>query len=268
MGIGIATLGLIGGWTGAATSAAAAGVGAWSAYETGKENAANIREQAEISANQTRRQAEEQKKAMEAQARGLDRQSLAALMEANERAQGASEELRQGEISQEKANLEQLNGEREAARRSRILAQEIGEQYAQFAGNGFAVDASPTDTFGSIIKTSTAEGQADITTILENANLNKWSYEEEKRAHRRNAASDLASANASVFKARSLSEGAADYRTAAAEQQANAEIAARETLAYGRRAAKAQRKSGIRGAIGGALGAVGSFGKDSNKLLS
>ena len=196
----------------------------------------------------------------------MDRQATSSLMEANESAKGAAEELRQGEIAQEKANIEQLKGEREAAKRSRLLAQEIGEQYAQFAANGFDVAANPEDTFGSILKTATAEGQADITTILENANMNKWSFEEEKRTRRRSAASDLSSANASVFKARSLGESAADYRRAGAEGVVNAELAARDTLRYAKRAASAQRRSGLRGAIGSVVGGVGQVGKDIVQL--
>ena len=244
----------------AALSLAYGAYSAWSSYETGKENAANIKTQAQISANQTIRQAEETKEQMEAQARAYDRQALSSLLEANENASGAAEELRQGEISQEKANIEQLKGEREAAMRSRLLAQEIGEQYAQFAGNGFDVAASPTDTFGSIIKSSVTEGQADISTILENANMNKWSYEEEKRTHRRSAVSDLASANASVFKAQSYSESATDYRNAAVQQMDDAQQTAAETIAYGRQAAKSAKKSGTRGAWGSLLqGAAGAF---------
>ena len=244
----------------AALSLAYGAYSAWSSYETGKENAANIKTQAQLSANQTLRQAEETKEQMEAQARAYDRQSLSALLEANENASDAAEELRQGEISQEKANIEQLKGEREAAKRSRLLAQEIGEQYAQFAGNGFDVAASPTDTFGSIIKSSVTEGQADISTILENANMNKWSYEEEKRTHRRSAVSDLASANASVFKAQSYSESASDYRNAAVQQMDDAQQTAHETLEYGKQAAKSAKKSGTRGAWGSLLqGGIGAF---------
>ena len=244
----------------AALSLAYGAYSAWSSYETGKENAANIKTQAQLTANQTLRQAEETKEQYEAQARAYDRQSISALLEANEHASDAAEELRQGEISQEKANIEQLKGEREAAKRSRLLAQEIGEQYAQFAGNGFDVAASPTDTFGSIIKSSVTEGQADISTILENANMNKWSFEEEKRTHRRSAVSDLASANASVFKAQSYSESAADYRNAAVSQMDNAQQTAQETIEYGNQAAKSAKKSGVRGAWGSLLqGGIGAF---------
>ena len=253
MGAELGVIGLI-------ATAIGAGYSAWSSNQAGKEQAANIKAQAKMSANQQLRQAEEAKEQMEAQARAYDRQSLSALLEANENASAASEELRQGEISQEKANIEQMKGEREAAKRSRLLAHEIGEQYAQFAGNGFDVAASPTDTFGSIIKSSVTEGQADISTILENANMNKWSYEEEKRTHRRSAISDLASANASVFKAQSLNESAADARNAAVQQMDNAQQSAAETIAYGNKAAKAARKSGRRGAWGAVLKGVADVG--------
>ena len=230
--------------------AVATGYNAWSANQAGKAQASDIKRQSQLQAANIMREANATAEAQRATARQYERQSLMDMMEAGNQKFRADEELRQGEIAQEKANIEQLKGEREAARRSRLLAQEIGEQYAQFAGNGFDVAASPTDTFGSIIKSSVTEGQADISTILENANMNKWSFEEEKRTHRRSTASDHASANASVFKAKSYSESATDYRNAAVQQMDNAQLTAAETIAYGKRAAKAAKKSGWRGMWG------------------
>ncbi len=235
------------------TMAAGATYGAYSSYQQGKENASNIMAQAKLQASEIQRQAAAQAEAQNAAAREADRRSAMDLLEANNQAFQAGEELRQGEIAQERANLEQVKGEREAAKRSRLLAQEIGQQYANFAANGIAVDASPTDTVGSVIMSTAAEGQADISTILENAELNQWTYEEQKRTMRRSAANTLAGANNSVFKAQSDAASAADARKAAATTLANGRAAAADTLAYGRSAAKAARRSGVRGMWGSLL---------------
>ena len=254
-----AAVGLIG-------TALSAGYGAYSSYQQGKENAANIRRQSQLQANDILRQANATAEAQKAQARQYQRESLMDMMSADNEVFRAGEELRQGEIAQEKANIEQLKGEREAARRSRLLAQEIGEQYAQYAANGFDVAASPTDTLGAIIRSSTTEGQADITTILQNADLNQWTFEEEKRTQQRNAATSLRGANNLVFKAQSAQSSSQDALDAASLTLSNAREAADETLAYGRAAAKAARKSGQRGAIGSILGGIGSVGMGSYQV--
>ena len=236
--------------------AAGAAYGAYSSYQQGQENAENIREQSRLQASEIQRQAQANAEAQRAQARGYERQATSAMMDAGNQAFQAGEELKQGELAQERANLEQLKGEREAAKRSRLLAQEIGQQYANFAANGIAVDASPTDTVGSVLKSTVAEGQTDISTILENANLNKWTFEEQKRTLQRSAVNSLAGANNSVFKSQSLLASGQDARNAAATTLANGAAAARDTLAYGRKAADAAESAGIRGMWGSLLGGV------------
>lgn len=248
-----AAIGLIG-------TALASGYAAYSSNQAGKEQAANIQRQSKIDAANIMRQANAQAEAQRAEARQAERQSIMDMLDSSREKFRADEELRQGEIAQEKANIEQMKGEREAARRSRLLAQEIGEQYAQFAGNGFAVDASPTDTFGAIIRSSTIEGQADISTILENAKMNQWTFEEEKRTQQRNAANSLQGANNLVFKAQSDQANAQDARNAAALTLSNAQAAAADTIRYGNAAAKAARRSGRRGAWGSVLGGIASVG--------
>ncbi len=235
----------------AAVNSVASGI---TSYINSGEEAKLIRQQSQIQAQQIQREAAAAAEAQNAEARALDRRSLMDMLEANKEKFHADEELRQGEIAQEKANIEQLKGEREAARRSRILAQEIGQQYAQFAGNGFAVDANPNDTFGYIIQSSATEGQADISTILDNAKMNQWTFEEEKRTQQRNAANSLQGANNLVFKAQSDAESAADARKAAALTLENARQSAAETLAYGRKAARATKKAGRLALISGLLG--------------
>lgn len=248
-----AAIGMIG-------TAIATGFNAWSANQQGKENAANIKRQAQLEADNIRRAAQATAEAQRAQARQYQRQSMMDMLDADKEKFRADEEMRQGEIAQEKANIEQIKGEREAARRSRLLAQEIGQQYAQFAGNGFAVDAGPQDTFGAIIRSSAAEGQADVSTILDNAKMNQWTFEEEKRTQQRNAANSLQGANNFVFKAQSDQASAQDAQSAAALTLSNAEAAAQQTIKYGKAAAKDARKSGRRAAIGTLLEGVGKLG--------
>lgn len=251
---------MVGAAIGLIATAASAAYGAWSSNQQGKAQAADIKRQSQLQANNIMRQANAEAEAQRAQARQLERQSLMDMLEAGNEKFRADEEMRQGEIAQEKANIEQIKGEREAARRSRLLAQEIGEQYAQFAGNGFAVDAGPQDTFGAIIRSTATEGQADISTILENAKMNQWTFEEEKRTQQRNAANSLQGANNFFFKAQSDIASGQDARSAAALTMANASAAAADTLAYGRAAAKAARSAGKRGAWGSILGGVGNLG--------
>lgn len=249
-----------GAFIGLLATAASAGYGAYSSIQQGKEQAANIKAQSQLTADNIRREAQATAEAQRAQARQFERASMMDLMDAANEKFKAGEELRQGEIMQERANIEQLKGEREAAKRSRLLAQEIGEQYAQFAGNGFAVDANPGDTFGAIIKSSATEGQADISTILENAKMNQWSYEEAKRTQQRNAANSLMGANNFVLKSQADAASAQDSRAAAALTLSNAEQAAQQTIAYGRSAAKAAKKAGKRGAWGSVLQGIANVG--------
>ena len=242
------------GVAGLVMTAIGAGYNAWAANQAGKAQASDIKRQSQLQAANIMREANATAEAQRAQARQFERTSLMDMMEAGNQKFRADEELRQGEIAQEKANIEQMKGEREAARRSRMLAQEIGEQYAQYAGNGFAVDAGPTDTLGAIIRSSTTEGQADISTILDNAKMNQWTFEEERRTQQRNAANSLQGANNLVFKAQIDQASGQDARKAAALTMSNARAAAADTLSYGRAAARAARKSGRRAAWGAGLG--------------
>lgn len=191
-----------------------------------KAQSTDLKRQSAIEQANIMRQANAQAEAQKAAARAYERQSAMDLMESGQMQQTASEELRGAETAQQQANIEQIKGEREAARRSRQLAQEIGSQYAQFAGNGLLVDASPTDTFGSIIRSSATEGQADISTILDNAKMEQWNYEERKRALRAGAANSLAGANNAVLKSQSDAESAKDAYSAADRTMADAAAAA------------------------------------------
>ena len=69
-----------------------------------------------------------------------------------------------------------------------------------------------------------------------------------------------------MFKAQSAQSSSQDALDAASLTLSNAREAADETLAYGRAAAKAARKSGQRGAIGSILGGIGSVGMGSYQV--
>jgi hypothetical protein len=99
----------------------------------------------------------------------------------------AAESERQAELEMERAGIAQIQGEQEAAKRSRQLAADIGSSYANYAGNGLLVDGGTKDTLASVLKTQVAEGPADISTIKDNTALNIWTHES-------NAKSLLASA--------------------------------------------------------------------------
>lgn len=108
----------------------------------------------------------------------------------NAQAQAESEEMnRQARLEMDRAEIAQLQGEQEAEKRSRILAQDIGATYANWAGNGLLTDGAGgvKDSLTAVIKTQTAEGVADISNIRDNTTIKVWE-------HQSNAASARASA--------------------------------------------------------------------------
>lgn len=111
----------------------------------------------------------------------------------------AAEMERQAKLELERASIAQLQGEQEAAKRSRILASDIGSAYASYAGNGLLVDSgSPNDVLGSVLKSTVGEGMADIETIRDNAAVNVWNYEANRQSLLASAANTrIAGANQS-----------------------------------------------------------------------
>ncbi len=225
---------------GIASMAATAVGGIYGAYA---QNEA-AKEQAELA----KRQAEAQAAALQRQAEEHVRQTASKNLEAANYQKQAGEELRAAAVEDQKAIIEQQKGEREAARRSMLLAQEIGSQYANYAANGFLVDSgSGTDTFASILKSTATEGAADISAIQEESEMNRWSFEERARALRVGAGNTLASANASKMQAENLMFSAQNAREAASD-----------TLKNGYAAASAYKKQGKRALRGGILSAGAS----------
>ena len=89
----------------------------------------------------------EQGKAAEQQAKAANEQAKA---QASAYAAQAAESERQAELERDRAGIAQIQGEREAERRSRALSAEIGSIYAATAGNGLLVDGNEDDTFASV----------------------------------------------------------------------------------------------------------------------
>lgn len=91
----------------------------------------------------------------------------------------AAEAQKQAKLEQERANIAQIQGEQEAARRMRAYSQEIGSVYANAAGNGILIDSgSAGDTLGRAIDTSAKSAAQDISNIRDNTALSIWTHQE------------------------------------------------------------------------------------------
>ena len=101
----------------------------------------------------------------------------------------AAQMARQAKMENVRAGIAQIQGEQEAEKRSRQLAQEIGSIYSDFAGNGVLVDtAIKNDTVGSVLRTQMVEGQADINTIRDNTKMNVWEHQQAAKSYAASAA--------------------------------------------------------------------------------
>lgn len=207
------------------TSVPALGImNALAQYRQGKDNAAIIEAQAQQAAD-----------AQRAQGDNLVRSAQSLTSATGQYQLQAAEELRQGAIDQAMAANEQIKGEREAAKRSKELAEDVGAAYAQFAANGFMVDAAVGDTFGAVLDTMVAEGTNDVATIVEGAKMNQWSLEESSRSKRVSAGNSLASANHATISAEAAMKGARSAYNAAAASLSNGYAAARNARKSARR---------------------------------
>lgn len=106
------------------------------------------------------------------------------------KAEAAQQEY-QAKLNEERAAVAQIQGEQEAAKRSRAMAAEIGSQYANYAGNGLMVDGAGKDTLGDVLKTTVTEAEADIKTIRDNTAMNVWTYKSNAAAQRASAKNSL-----------------------------------------------------------------------------
>ena len=115
----------------------------------------------------------------------------AAEAEMQEAANEASSLYRQAGIEDVKAAVSQISGEKEAEKRSRVLAADIGQMYADYAGNGLMVDGASKDTLGAALRTEVAEAQSDIDTIRDNAAMNVWTSQANAANYRTSALNRL-----------------------------------------------------------------------------
>lgn len=191
-------------------SAAGAGYSAYSSYEQGKAQQREMEAQAEAQAELARRQAA----AQHAQAQEYERQA---------------------QVEVEKAGVDQLKGQMEAERRSRLFAAEVGSTYANAAGNGLLIDGSDTSTFANVLKSQNAEAQYDIGVIRANTAMDVWTRSESARNY--------------LFAADQARRGASDSLFSSNEYL-------RSGYAQGANAAKA----GTNAAIGTGISAVGQIG--------
>ena len=195
---------------GLALTAAGATYSAVSSYQQGKAQQRELEAQAEAQAELARRQAA----AQEAQAQEYERQA---------------------QVEVEKAGVDQLKGQMEAERRSRLFAIEVGSAYANAAGNGLMIDGSDTSTFANVLKSQNAEAQYDIGVIRANTAMDVWTRSESARNY--------------LFAADQARRGASDSLFSSNEYL-------RSGYAQGANAAKA----GTNAAIGTGLSAAGQIG--------
>lgn len=147
----------------------------------------------------------------------------------------AREAERQAQIESQRAAITQEQGERDAANRMRLLSQDIGSNYANFAGNGLLVDGNSNGTVADVLRTTTKEGLADIATINENTKNKLWEHQ-----------NNIASLQASAGNYRLQGQNA--YSVGTAQANASKVSAIGSTI------------GGIGSAVGGAAGIHNSIG--------
>ena len=152
----------------------------------------------------------------------------------------------QAGIEKKKAAQAQEQGEMEAARRSRLLAYDIGNAYAQWAGNGLLVDTS-NDSLGELLTNNAREAGQDIGIIKTNTANAVWEHE-------MNRTSALMSAES--------------YRSQAANAGLIGEANAGATLLSGQAQAYATRQAGLTALYQGWGSGISMFGSWAGGVVS
>lgn len=152
----------------------------------------------------------------------------------------------QADIEHKKSAQAQEQGEMEAARRSRLLAYDIGNAYAQWAGNGLLVDTS-NDSLGELLTNNAREAGQDIGIIKTNTANAVWEHE-------MNRTSALMSA--------------ASYRNQAANAGLIGEANAGATLLSGQAQAYATRQAGLTALYQGWGSGISMFGSWAGGVVS
>lgn len=207
---------------------AGAGMSIYSGYQA---NSA-ARESARMQESASEAAANAQRMAAQAQQQQLNDQAELANLQAG--------------IEQKKAAQAQEQGEMEAARRSRLLAYDIGNAYAQWAGNGLLVDTS-NDSLGELLTNNAREAGQDIGIIKTNTANAVWEHE-------MNRTSALMSA--------------ASYRNQAANAGLIGEANAGATLLSGQAQAYATRQAGLTALYQGWGNGISMFGSWAGGVVS
>ena len=143
--------------TGLIAMVAGAGVSIYSGYQA--RSAAN--KSARMQESAANAAANAQRMAAQAQAQQLrDQAEIAAL---------------QASVENKKAGVAQEQGQIEAQRRMVQLSYDIGNMYAQYAGNGLLVDGG-NDTLGQLLTANTREAAQDVGIIKSNTENAVWEH--------------------------------------------------------------------------------------------
>lgn len=190
-----------------------------------------------------RESARMQESASEAAANAQRMAAAAQAQQLNDQAELAN---LQADIEHKKSAQAQEQGEMEAARRSRLLAYDIGNAYAQWAGNGLLVDTS-NDSLGELLTNNAREAGQDIGIIKTNTANAVWEHE-------MNRTSALMSA--------------ASYRNQAANAGLIGEANAGATLLSGQAQAYATRQAGLTALYQGWGSGISMFGSWAGGVVS
>lgn len=190
-----------------------------------------------------RESARMQESASEAAANAQRMAAAAQAQQLNDQAELAN---LQADIEHKKSAQAQEQGEMEAARRSRLLAYDIGNAYAQWAGNGLLVDTS-NDSLGELLTNNAREAGQDIGIIKTNTANAVWEHE-------MNRTSALMSA--------------ASLRSQAGSALAVGEANAGATLLSGQAQAYATRQAGLTALYQGWGSGISMFGSWAGGVVS
>lgn len=175
-------------------------------------------------------------------------QRMAAAAQSQQLKDQAALEGMKAKLEQQKAGVAQEAGEIEQQRRMRLYAADIGNLYAQYAGNGLLVDGG-ADTLGNLLRNNALEAGEDIGVSKANTANEVWEHDMNKTAALVSQKSYIAQAGSA------LSIGDANAQATLLSGWANA-VATRQA---GMTALYSGISSGLSGLGGAALGGAKLF---------
>lgn len=97
----------------------------------------------------------------------------------------AQAQVKEAENNRIRAGLAQLSGEKEIAKESKLLAQNLAGKMTAFAGNNILL--ANGGTVENALESQRKEGLGDIQTVKENTAMNVWGYQTAANANLENA---------------------------------------------------------------------------------